>query len=66
MNEKDKAHADAAYTELEQAARVFQAAILKFRSQFETDTVCLDLWCQGIDDTLFEISEDITSYFEEE
>ena len=64
MNEKDKA--DAAYTELEQAARVFQDAILKFRSQFETNTVCLELWRQEIDDTLFEISEDITSYFEEE
>ena len=54
-----------AYAELEQATQAFQAAILKFRGVFETETVGLDYWSAGLDDTLFEIREDIDSYFGE-
>ena len=53
------------FEELHKAVGEFQQAILKFRGVFEPQTVGLDYWSESLDDTMFEISEDITSYFEE-
>jgi hypothetical protein len=54
-----------ALAELEQAKKEFQKAIQKFRKVYDCDTVGLDYWADGLDDTMFEIEEDIAATFEE-
>ena len=63
MSEQDTVNKP--FEELHKAVGEFQQAILKFRGVFETETVGLDYWSDGLDDTMFEISEDIDAYFEE-
>lgn len=53
-----------AYAELEQAVLTFKAAIAKFNSVYDPQTVGLDYWADGLDDTMFEISEDIAENLE--
>ncbi len=53
-----------AYAELEQAVVAFKAAIAKFNAVYEPQTVGLDYWADGLDDTMFEISEDIAENLE--
>ena len=53
-----------AYAELEQAVVVFKAAIAKFNAVYDPQTVGLDYWAEGLDDTMFEISEDIAENLE--
>ena len=55
----NRAEVDAAYTRLEVAVAAFKAEIEAFRAVHDTETVGLDYWAAGLDDTMFEISEDI-------
>ena len=60
---KTLAEVNAAYAELEAAVAEFKAAIVKFRDVYDPTTVGLDYWADGLDDTMFEIDEDITDHF---
>jgi hypothetical protein len=57
------ARVQAARDELEGAIVSFQAAIDKFRKVHDCETVGLDYWSAGLDDTLSEIDEDIAEAF---
>jgi hypothetical protein len=54
-----------ALAELEVAKKAFQKEIAKFRKVYDCDTVGLDYWADGLDDTMFEIEEEISAKFEE-
>lgn len=57
MARADQIHT--AFAELEKAVTVFQEAILEFKRTYDPRTVGLDYWAAGLEDTLFEIQEDI-------
>ena len=48
-----------AYDELAQAVETFKDAIIEFKRTYNPNTVDLLTWQAGLDDTMFEISEDI-------
>jgi hypothetical protein len=54
-----------ALAELFAAKKEFQKAIAKFRKVHDCETVGLDYWSAGLDDTMFEIEEDIAATFED-
>jgi hypothetical protein len=48
-----------AYDELAWAVETFKEAIIEFKRTYNPNTVDLLAWQEGLDDTMFEISEDI-------
>jgi hypothetical protein len=58
-----KDQAISAFTALEAAKTQFQAAIEQFRKVYDPKTVGLDYWAEGLDDTMFEIDEDMQTHF---
>lgn len=48
-----------AYDELAQAVDTFKDAIIEFKRTYNPNTVDLLTWQEGLDDVMFEISEDI-------
>ena len=61
-----QAEVRAAYAKLEKASQVFSDAILEFQKTYEPNTVGLDYLISGLEDTMYEIKEDINFEFGEE
>jgi hypothetical protein len=60
-----KAKVTAAFLELELAAIAFKAAQHRFQNVYDPNAVGMTEWQESIDDTLFEIKEDINAHFGE-
>lgn len=60
-----RAEVEAQLTKLKNAVIVFQSAIEEFEEVYTCETVALDYWSSGLDDTLSEIEEDIEDTFGE-
>ena len=56
---------EAAYAKLQDAKDVFAQAIAEFGQVYNCDTVGLDYWAEGLEDTMYEIYDDIENTFNE-
>ena len=50
---------DQKFAELEQAAQQFKAALLKFRSVYDPESVGIEEFCEHIDEVLFDIDSEL-------
>jgi hypothetical protein len=50
---------DQKFAELERAAEQFKAALLKFQSVYDPETVGIVEFCEQIDEVLFDIDEEL-------
>ena len=50
---------DQKFAELERAAEQFKAALIKFRSVYDPETVGIVEFCEQIDEVLFDIDEEL-------
>ena len=50
---------DQKFLELEKAAQEFKAALLKFQSVYDPETVGIDETCEHIDEVLWDIEQEL-------